>query len=68
MKIKETVHHGNYRAERVVELPGMFASSVARMFDESPYGVQPAARMAVWSELKSEGRAEHGWTTWEVLA
>ena len=67
MMIKETVHHGNYRNVRVVELPEPpTMGDLAKMVSECPYAVTPSATALMYA-VRSRGSLSHGWVDWEVV-
>jgi hypothetical protein len=63
--VVETIHHGNYRNVRTVELDDLSMGSLSRMVSDCPYRVTPpAVRLAM--ALRSGGSYAYGWVTWEV--
>lgn len=69
--LRETTHHGDYRHQRDVTLPRAFTGEdVARMAQECPYvyRLSPERAEALADALDTYNRAEHGWTTWEVVS
>lgn len=68
--IRETTHHGTYRHVRAVVLESPVSRvDVAGMLASCAYPYVHVAedRLAkVCEDLNTTGKAEHGWTRWEV--
>lgn len=66
--IRETLHHGNFRAVTDTPFVTLDADAVRRALMASPYaaGATPSARAVgeVWFGLTREGRGEWGWATY----
>lgn len=72
MMIRETIHHGNYRNVRVVELDPKDRVAVADLINSCHYlstratDNGPVVRR-VASALESGGSYDYGWVCWEVV-
>lgn len=69
IRIHEKLHHGNFLDHRDMEVPVIDARTVKALFDSSPYAyIHTAEDRISWAvhELKTTGKAEHGWSTFTV--
>lgn len=66
MRVQETIHHGNYRNVRVVDLPDTEHDTLGRMVRACPYPVHPVLGY-LGLALDSGGSYAQGWVTWEVV-
>lgn len=65
--VTEVTHHGDYRHSRTVELVAVSPSEVARMLRDCPYYYTSERAIGeVYEGLTRDGRAEWGWTRWQV--
>lgn len=74
VKIREKIHHGNYRHERVVEVYALNAVTVDAVVQSSAYcygslseGPQKARLDALVADLKAGKVAQLGWSDFEVI-
>lgn len=64
--ITETIHHGNYRSTRVMQVPVINSTTVRALLMSSPYCYTETSETRVnivRDELATSNRAEHGWST-----
>lgn len=72
MLVKDTIHHGNYYDERVVEVLPIFQRFV-QFLNSGPYGagdhVKCDNRFAVeaYKRLMETGESDFGWRRFEVI-
>lgn len=69
IKILESIHHGNYRSKRVIELYALTERTVEGVLTSSAYGYMPNPGQAldVLNNLLGQGAAQYGWSNFEVL-
>lgn len=74
VKVRETIHHGNYRNVRVMEVYALNAVTVDALVQSSAYcygslteGPQRARLEALVAALKAGRVAQIGWSDFEVI-
>lgn len=74
VKVREKIHHGHYRSERVVEVYTLNAVTVDAIVQSSAYcygtlseGPQKARLDALVATLKEGKVAQLGWSDFEVI-
>lgn len=65
--IRETIHHGDHRAERDVEIEDLSLPSVAKMLRDADPGYVRNATGDVAAQLATRGEAERGWVRWVIV-
>lgn len=70
IKIQETIHHGDYRHKRVIEVHALTMDTVAGVLMSSPYAYTKLSRDQVddvMANLQEQGAAQLGWSNFEIV-
>lgn len=70
IRIKETIHHGEYRSKRFVEVHAINELTVRGILMSSPYpstNPNQTRLEAMIANLKEQGKAQHGWADYEIV-
>lgn len=74
-KIVETIHHGNFRSERVMYIHPVNVADIAKWLEDCPYKIVPGASIeGIAGRLCSiaasvnggKGSIDRGWVEWKV--
>lgn len=72
MLVKDTIHHGDYYDERIVEVLPMFHRFV-QFLNSGPYGAGNSVKsdnkyaIKAYQQLMDTGESEFGWRRFEVV-
>jgi hypothetical protein len=70
IKIQESIHHGDYRHKRVIEVYALTPLTVKGILMSSAYpDVEPSPEYLnnILTNLKEQGAAQHGWADFEIV-
>lgn len=68
VKIREITHHGDFRHERIIDVPAPLGTvHMADILMDGPYPYPNAKPAVLAASLRRTGEAEHAWTTWSVV-
>lgn len=70
VKIRETLHHGDYRNVRTVEVYKLTSHSLAGVLMSSAYvylDMEPERLKRMISELETTGLTQLGWSDFEIV-
>lgn len=69
--ITETIHHGNYRSTRIMQVTTINQITVKALLTSSPYCYthpSESALVGIVRDLQSTGKAEFGWSDFTLEA
>lgn len=72
MLVKDTIHHGDYYNERVVELSPVYVRFV-EFLNSGPYGAGDGVKTtnkyayAAFTKLIDTGKSDFGWRRFEII-